>query len=75
MTDNSQNDLYLMLGRIDSKLDGLAERLLAHFEDDKKLEERIAKVETRVTYWGGGLAIIIFVLTTFGPMIVDRFAQ
>lgn len=70
-----QNELYLMLGRIEGKLDGLAERLLAHVEDDKKVEDRVNKIESRVTYWGGGLGLIVLVLTTFGSQIVDWFKQ
>jgi hypothetical protein len=70
-----QQELYLMLGRIDSKLDALASQLIAHVSDDKEVEQRVTKLENKVTYWGGGLGLIVLVLTTFGSDLLSWFKQ
>lgn len=70
-----QQELYLMLGRIEGKLDGLAQRLEGNDQRVTIADHRVGRLENRVSYWGGGLALIVFVATFFQDAIAGLFTR
>jgi hypothetical protein len=52
------DQIYLMLGRIEGKLDAVQTTLTAHILDDKKLTERVVGLERWRSYMAGFAAVI-----------------
>ena len=75
-------ELHRALGRIDGKLDGVALRQDAERDARIVLEKRVTKLEeaqasygNKLAYWGGALAVLIGLLTTFKAELKALFFQ
>ena len=75
MPADEQNHLYLMLGRIEAKLDYVLQRQAKTDEDVEALAERVSLLESNKA-WVIGAATALSTLCGYGiPFLTDRIMK